>query len=504
MLITGGVPKERADWCQSVQQITRLDVNERSYSAAGLMLLRTSSSLYGLSYGVGQHILDPYYRDDDFGLEFATRCLDEDGIVKVRNQIMDGRGRVDEYSISRGDNITGFGVDRFSAVVRRICGTASTLSLSSSARRSTKAIRIECSESTLKLPLATTPEEFVADLRKIEEVCARPDPLPQLQFVDRLRALDPRSRRAVEAHRQLEKMLANPTHPRMTIGVPEACQEGFGSAQLFRVERGRLTNETTDIDLTLLLSEIPKIPEGGRIEALNRARVYMYSDDEGITPASVATKGSEWLIADVNVGAERFFYGNGKWYSIGGNFLEILREELTEIFQDSPSIPLPAWPKGAIVEGRDSHDEGWYNNEAAQHPDLTHFDKATIVTKHFNGGGLEICDLLGPDGELVCVKKASNTAALNHLFAQAVAAVETLRSDGEIRKKFLDQLRIKSPTHRLLTDFGSLRVVFAILLKDGEDVNVDSLFAFAQVSLVHSVRTLRAMNADVSVITISR
>lgn len=299
-------------------------------------------------------------------------------------------------------------------------------------------------------------------------------------------------------------MLANPAHPRMTIGVPEACQEGFGSAQLFRLEFGRFTGDTPDLDLATLLAGVSEIAEGGRLEALNKARIYMYSDDEGSTPASVTTKGTEWLIADVNVDAERFFYGNGKWYSIGGNFLEILQDELTEIFQSTPSIPLPPWPKGVVIKNRDSHDEGWYNKEAARHPDLTHFDKDMMVTEHFNGGGLEMCDLLGPDSELICVKKASNTAALNHLFAQAVAAVETLRSDGEIRRKFLQQVAIKSPAHRLLSDFGSLKVVFAILLKDGEDVNIDSLFAFAQVSLIHSVRTLRAMNADVAVVTIKR
>jgi uncharacterized protein (TIGR04141 family) len=96
LLITGGVPRDRADWCDAVESITGLDVNEGNRAAAGLILMRTTRGTYALSYGVGQHMLDPCYRDDEFGLEFATRCLDEDGVVKVRNQIMDGRGRVDE------------------------------------------------------------------------------------------------------------------------------------------------------------------------------------------------------------------------------------------------------------------------------------------------------------------------------------------------------------------------------------------------------------------------
>ncbi|MGW7491549.1 DUF6119 family protein [Streptomyces sp. NPDC054786] len=58
--------------------------------------------------------------------------------------------------------------------------------------------------------------------------------------------------------------------------------------------------------------------------------------------------------------------------------------------------------------------------------------------------------------------------------------------------------------HRLLDDFGTVRVVFAILLKVGQDITVDSLSAFAQMSLLQSVRRLRAMNAAVEIVAIPR
>ncbi|MGW6489319.1 DUF6119 family protein [Streptomyces sp. NPDC055056] len=119
--------------------------------------------------------------------------------------------------------------------------------------------------------------------------------------------------------------------------------------------------------------------------------------------------------------------------------------------------------------------------------------------------GLEICDVLGPENQLICIKKApASTAPLNHLFAQGVVAVETLRSDLEVPAKFLDQVAAHTPDHRLLDDFGTLRVVFGILLKDGQEIRVDSLFAFAQVALLQAVRRLRAMNAEVEVVAIRR
>ena len=505
LLINGGIPRDRADWCDAVSRITGLTLNERNHSAAGLVLLRTHQGLYALTYGVGQHMLDPYYRDDEFGLQFATRCLDEDGILKIRNQIMDGRGRVDEYSVARGDRIDGFGLDRFGTVVRRICGTVSGIPLTSLQSGKTRQVRIECSESTIKLPLATSLEEFLKDLAAIEAVTARPDPLTELRFVERIRSLDKRGRKVVQAQSVLEAMLGDLDSPRLTVGVPDSCQEGFGSAQAFRIRRGDRVQEVSDLDLSVLLGFVMDQAEGDRMKALGQVRVVMFSDDDLRTPLGAATTGQEWLIADVPVGTDRFFFGQGKWFEVGSGFLTTLEEELAELLAEPSTVTLPSWPKGPTVKGQDSHDEGWYNAEAAKQTGYLLFDKKGIVTKKFNGGGLEICDLLGPENQLICVKKApSSTAPLNHLFAQGVAAVEALRSDTAVRTKFLAQVATHTPDHRLLQDFGSLRVVFGILLKEGEEITVDSLFAFAQVSLLQAVRRLRAMNAEVEIARILR
>ncbi|MBF9072243.1 DUF6119 family protein [Streptacidiphilus fuscans] len=506
LLVNGGIPRDRADWCEAVENITGLPVSERNRSSAALLLLRTAQGLYALSYGVGQHMLDPTYRDDEFGLAFAIRCLDEDGILKIRNQVMDGRGRVDEYSVARGERIDGFGLDRFGTIVRRICGTVSTVPLTSLQSGTTRRVRVECAEATVKLPLATSLEEFLSDLRAIEDVCARPDPLADLRFVDRVRTLDQRGHKVQEARTRLETMLGELDGQRLALGIPESCQEGFGSAQAFRLRRAGRIIEVDELELPLLLEFVRDLPEGERLEALGQVQVMMFSDTDLTTPAGPATKGKEWLVADLPVGTERYFYGQGTWFEVGAGFLGTLEEELAQLFAKPTSVTLPPWPKGPRdSRNRDSHDEGWYNEQAAKQPGYQLFDKKNIVTEKFNGGGLEVCDLLGPDNQLICVKKAATgTAPLNHLFAQGVAAVETLRSDSKLRTKFLRQVAAHTPDHRMLQDFGSLRVVFGILLKEGEEITVDSLFAFAQVSLLQAARRLRAMNAEVEIVRITR
>ena len=66
-------------------------------------------------------------------------------------------------------------------------------------------------------------------------------------------------------------------------------------------------------------------------------------------------------------------------------------------------------------------------------------------------------------------------------------AVETVRFDPEVREKFLAKLPSDHPADR---SFRTPTVVYGIMLKDGVPLTVDSLFAFAKVSLLNAATAL--------------
>jgi uncharacterized protein (TIGR04141 family) len=162
---------------------------------------------------------------------------------------------------------------------------------------------------------------------------------------------------------------------------------------------------------------------------------------------------------------------------------------------------LPRWTKSGGSEG---HDEDWYNKEIAKQDGYVLLDKDTVHTRRLRGGGLEIADALGPSGQFVCVKKADSTAPLNHLFAQGRVAIETLRYDREAREKFLAKLQQLAPGHPLDTSFSTPVLVLGIMLKDGIPVTVNSLFAFAKISLLHTATMVEGMGARLEIVSISR
>jgi hypothetical protein len=110
--------------------------------------------------------------------------------------------------------------------------------------------------------------------------------------------------------------------------------------------------------------------------------------------------------------------------------------------------------------------------------------------------------MLGPDSELIHVKRADRSAPLSHLFAQGVVSMDALKYEADARKALVEMARRQNPGHRIDLDFRPRKVVYAIALGPGRALTVNSLFTFAQVALYRAVKALRNEDVDVEVIGI--
>ena len=116
---------------------------------------------------------------------------------------------------------------------------------------------------------------------------------------------------------------------------------------------------------------------------------------------------------------------------------------------------------------------------------------------------LEVCDLLGPDNELVHVKHASGSAPLSHLFAQGLVSAQSLLMSADVRREFAAKVAALGRGRTVAEDFTPKKVVYAILLREGQELTPASLFPFSQVTLAHAARVLRSHQIDIEVIGIS-
>jgi len=501
LLVTGTVAPGTADWCAPLSALTGQDVTEENRTSFGLLLVRTDSSVYGLAYGMGHLMINPARIDPGFGIEFAVRCLDEDRITKVRRQLMDARGRTDENSVTSGEHIRGFGIEQFGEIVSRISGQIAGVPLTFTRDRKRPA-HITGSDRSVKLHLANAASGLLEDLQTIEKVCAQPDPLPGLGFIAQVRPINPKSDLAQRLDAHFDTVIGGPERGRLALAVPGECRDRFEFAESFKVTLDGSSEMHDELDASQLVAAVRHRPAGDRLPALRAGRVEMFADTEGADLLSRKVPADHWLTAEVSEGIVHYFYWQGQWYEIGAEYLATVESRIAELLARAASVTLPPWTKPS--GGGEKHDEDWYNKEIAKQDGYVLLDRDTIRTTRLRGGGLEIADALGPSGQFICVKKADSTAPLNHLFAQGRVAIETLRYDHEAREKFLAKLQQLAPGHPLDTSFSTPVLVLGIMLKDGIPVTVDSLFAFAKISLLHTATMVEGMGARLEIVSISR
>ncbi|WP_230423898.1 TIGR04141 family sporadically distributed protein [Streptomyces radicis] len=190
----------------------------------------------------------------------------------------------------------------------------------------------------------------------------------------------------------------------------------------------------------------------------------------------------------MSLGSRRFFLLDGEWYETDPAYLISLQEAVRRLIRRRPSLDLPAWLPG--------QSERAYNEAVPDaRPGFLCFDRDTVRTAFHRGNGVEVCDLLAPDGTLVMVKRAGGSGPLSHLFGQGVVAVQTLLNSPEARGKF-------ARAAGLPPDFRPTKVVFAVLLKGHADLTPSTLYPFSRITLVHTARTLESWGVEVEVIGI--
>lgn len=490
-VIRGTITKGDADWCGPLGKLIGFPVAAQNQTALALLVLRTGRAVYALTFGMGHLMIDESRIDPGFGIEFAVRCLDEARISKVRRQIMDARGRTDENSATGGEHIGGFGIEQFGEIVSHISGSIADVPLTFSRDR-TRAAHVTGSDRSIKLPLGTTPSTLLDDLEEIEQVCARPTLVPDLEFIAQVRPLASRSEQARRLDDRLDELLGRLGSDRLAVAVPSSCRDRFDLAESFVLTLGDPVR-VGELHLEDVVRLVVNRPDGLRLSALRGARIQMFAGADGSECISPQVRADHWLTAEIGDGGAHYFYWQGRWYEIGAEYLTLVEKRVADLLAGSITVSLPAWPEGDA--------EATYNERVAAQEGYLLLDKDTVHTKRFRGGGLEIADALGPQGQLVCIKKADGTAPLNHLFAQGRVAVETLRFDPEAREKFLAKV---PPDHPVRRSLRTPTVVFGIMLKDGVPLTVDSLFAFAKVSLLNAATALQGMGCQLEIVSIAR
>jgi uncharacterized protein (TIGR04141 family) len=486
-----------ATWCADASVTTGLEMSYTDCRSGGVLLLGVDGVAYAMSYGSGYLQIPDALKDQRFGLRFMIRRLDSDQVRDLVRRRPDARGRTDSTLVAAGAPVWTLGIAENVEIIRRIGGKAKDLKVTFSSRDD-RAVNVEGSVG-LKMPFGTQPEALVADIRECERVCREEEPDERLAFIEWIHPVaDVAVRAKLDA--ELEELLAGTADAtgHLVPAVPTSVLEHYGEAHTFTIKIGYARTEAVpSLELKDFLCRTRKLRLGHRVNALRDGHVYLNAADDNVLSHAPAIR---WLEANVSLGAERYFLMDGDWFQMGADYVRTSRDEIGRLFPVTPSVELPAW---YLPAKRTEYD---YNRfVAARHRGkYLCLDRNQSVRNPLGAGSsLEICDLLGPDNELIHVKRAAGSAPLSHLFFQGLLSAQSLiTGPASTRQRFVATVAGLPNGRELPPDFKPAKVIYAILMKNGKQLTPDTLFPFSQATLAHAARVLGTYGIAVEVIGI--
>jgi uncharacterized protein (TIGR04141 family) len=498
-----GIQEEerQAEWVEEVVTTTGLDLTYSERHCGGVLLLGIDGTAYALSYGIGYRLIPDELKDQRFGLSFLIRRLDGNQVSDLVRRRANARGRVDSTAVAAGAPAWTLGVAENVEIIRRIGGRAKDLKVTFSSVDK-RPVNVEGSVG-LRMRFGVRPDALVADIRECARVCRDEQPDPALEFIEYvLPVADADTKTLLDL--ELESLLASTISDvgeRLLPVVPTSVLERYREARSFTIRIGHAQGcVVPSLDLKGILRRTRAQQEGQRVKTLRGGRVCLNADNAGKEVLDEA-RADKWLEANVSLDARRFFLMDGEWFEIGADYVRASQEAIRRLFPATPSVILPPWPSTAYPTEYD------YNCFVADRSlgEYLCLDKNRRVRDPLGPRSqLEICDLLGPDNQLIHVKKATGSAPLSHLFSQGLVSAQSLvTGPASVRERFVETVKGLPHSRVLPSDFKPARVVFAILLENGKHLTPRTLFPFSQATLAQAARILGMYGIMVEVIGIS-
>jgi uncharacterized protein (TIGR04141 family) len=488
---------EKAEWCPDAARTTGLDMAYTDARSGGIHLLAVDGTVYAMSYGSGYTLIPDELKDQRFGLRFIIRRLDPSQVQDLVRRRPDARGRTDSTVVPGGAPVWMLGIAENVEIIRRAGGRAEGLDVTFSTHDH-RPVNVQGSVG-LRMRFGVAPEALIADIREVARVCREEQPHPALAFIDYVQPVADAWRTA-DLDRALDDLLGTDEAAEHVVPVvPLAALDRCPQARSFTVKIGTAQPVTyPSLEAAPILRRAWLQRTGERVARLRTGYVAMNSDDNG-RDVLARIRADKWLEVNLAIGRQRFFRMDGDWYEIGEQYVRTARDAISGLFPANPSVILPPWH---LTRG---HGEREYNEEVARGDHrFVCLDRSTGVRNPLEprNNVLEICDLLGPDNELVMVKRAKGSEPLSHLFSQAVVAVQGLLLSPDVREQFVKTVAGLPNGRPLDPAFTPTKVVYAILLRKGDPLTPDTLFPFSQVTLAEAARVLRSHQVKVEVIGI--
>lgn len=498
LLMYGQVRPDKVKWAADLARLSGQTVTVDQITPSALLLVRATevdqtgqSPVWALSYGMGFHALRPDLVDGGFGQRVALRTADPIELQSLTRTIFGRRSMTQRASIPGGEGVRRYGFGDVGEIVTRVVARAELSGLT----KSDDLVSIRGSDS-LNLPLGRSQSTLIHDLDAVATLLEQPVK-PELEVFEQLVPVKSPPELVEELEKGLVEALEQPDDSAISITWPSERVDEHGSPNSHRITgvgQGKPRDGVPSFDV--LAELVRKRPAEQRLNFLRNAKIQLFED-------TAATKGNaissqvpmiRWLAYEHRIGAARFCLHDGGWFRLDQRHAERVEQQVGEVFQQPPPSALASAPNY-----EDGEHEGSYNARLATSIDGLLLDTRRITTTLHSRGGIEPCDVWGPDGEFIHSKRVHGSQDVSHLLAQMVVSADSLMYDEEGREALAEKVRSAGGT---VTKEDIVLREAVLVVAQKRPLTAESLFTFSKVSLVQNVRSLTQRGVNVSIVAV--
>jgi uncharacterized protein (TIGR04141 family) len=484
-LFVSGHPPNEASWVKNLRPIVVNDELDelRTTSSSAVLLIERAGRLFALTFGHGFHAIEAQYLERGFGLRVTANVIAANQVTSADTRGMSGNGKNQKTMLAAASELYALGIEPTEEWVRQLSGKAAEQGFAATAAGA-DSLRLTIKDFSLRsLPnkLSTVWDRYEAQ-----------DYQNSFGFLDNFIRLD-RSDPVIEELDNLVEYMVRRRDSSLGFAAPDPFEQL--NVDHYSVKY-RIETLVDHLGHEEMLNAVHGLP--CRRPLLRSVKVFAYDDAGQVVDKRYDLY--DYVQAEVPRGDGRYVLTAGSWFRVSDDYVSQIRAYVAGIEDVTDALGLPNWDRAVLkADTNDPTLEGSYNRFVVKRGGFALLDKKNVLI----GGPhqkIEICDLLTKQKQLICVKQASKSSTLSHLFAQGGVSASLMHEPSYNR-------RVMRHLHELDSDakYGSSSdwtFVYAIAT-DKPGILSDSLFFFSQTNLVTHARDIRSRGFRVALCKIT-
>ena len=449
--------------------------NTRAVLISRVKINRTLTKTFAITMGYGKNMLADNVIEEDFGLRVVLNTIEPSSLRRINKTNVGGNQKTSNEQLPLKSDIDDFGFDIDRDLISTVTGYSNDEDF---------VVGMITGGDLLSLTAEVDINNLMEFLKKVYNRYISNRYKLNFGWVDHIKKI--KDKKLIENLDSNIVTLINATSPNVWMAVPEVVD--WENIEGFRYCGKELQD---DIDIALVMGTF-RNPLSST-EQLQSKRIYAIRKDNGETYASWSAY--KCIYAEIDFNGSAYCLNNGNWYCVEKNFVESVNSEYNR-------IPISSM---IFADHLPEHKKECQYTQAFVESDPNHLlcmDAKTIS----HGGGrskVELCDILTDDNTYIHIKPYTSSAALSHLFNQALVSANLVISDDNFRDKANQKISEEGGSEAfLIPPNPTPTIIFAIISQ--QQAERPSIPFFSKVALRHTWRQLKSFGCKVYIKNITK